>query len=142
MSGPNRRRFLSQFVGGTAATLTLPQLLFASENHGDFDGRTSSPDVGIPDFPGGAPSEHDEEYWGRVRDQFPLAPGLILMNAANLCPSPYPVQNAVFQFTRDVDSDASFQNRGKFGGLKAVSYTHLTLPTTIPSCRSRWSPYH
>ena len=23
-----------------------------------------------------------------------------------------------------------------------VSYTHLTLPTTIPSCRSRWSPYH
>ena len=24
----------------------------------------------------------------------------------------------------------------------AVSYTHLTLPTTIPSCRSRWSPYH
>ena len=24
----------------------------------------------------------------------------------------------------------------------AVSYTHLTLPTTIPSCRSRWGPYH
>ena len=24
---------------------------------------------------------------------------------------------------------------------KAVSYTHLTLPT-IGSCRSRWSPYH
>ena len=23
-----------------------------------------------------------------------------------------------------------------------VSYTHLTLPTTIPSCRSRWSPDH
>ena len=23
-----------------------------------------------------------------------------------------------------------------------VSYTHLTLPTTIPSCRSRWSPCH
>ena len=23
----------------------------------------------------------------------------------------------------------------------AVSYTHLTLPTT-PTCRSRWSPYH
>ena len=26
--------------------------------------------------------------------------------------------------------------------FEAVSYTHLTLPTTIPSCRSRWSPYH
>ena len=24
----------------------------------------------------------------------------------------------------------------------AVSYTHLTLPTTLNSCRSRWSPYH
>ena len=23
-----------------------------------------------------------------------------------------------------------------------VSYTHLTLPTTQRSCRSRWSPYH
>ena len=25
---------------------------------------------------------------------------------------------------------------------EAVSYTHLTLPTTIGWCRSRWSPYH
>ena len=23
-----------------------------------------------------------------------------------------------------------------------VSYTHLTLPTTVALCRSRWSPYH
>ena len=26
--------------------------------------------------------------------------------------------------------------------LSAVSYTHLTLPTTGNTCRSRWSPYH
>ena len=26
--------------------------------------------------------------------------------------------------------------------LKAVSYTHLTLPTRSIKCRSRWSPYH
>ena len=26
--------------------------------------------------------------------------------------------------------------------LEAVSYTHLTLPTILRSCRSRWSPYH
>ena len=25
---------------------------------------------------------------------------------------------------------------------KAVSYTHLTLPTIAMRCRSRWSPYH
>ena len=24
----------------------------------------------------------------------------------------------------------------------AVSYTHLTLPTMLAQCRSRWSPYH
>ena len=26
--------------------------------------------------------------------------------------------------------------------IKAVSYTHLTLPTKLEWCRSRWSPYH
>ena len=28
------------------------------------------------------------------------------------------------------------------GAMAPVSYTHLTLPTIIPECRSRWSPYH
>ena len=28
------------------------------------------------------------------------------------------------------------------GGPQTVSYTHLTLPTTLHECRSRWSPYH
>ena len=27
-------------------------------------------------------------------------------------------------------------------GVNPVSYTHLTLPTIILPCRSRWSPYH
>ena len=26
--------------------------------------------------------------------------------------------------------------------VRAVSYTHLTLPTIAAECRSRWSPYH
>ena len=26
--------------------------------------------------------------------------------------------------------------------VEAVSYTHLTLPTIVEWCRSRWSPYH
>jgi selenocysteine lyase/cysteine desulfurase len=65
----------------------------------------------------GTPDPQDEAYWERVKGQFSLAPGLILMNAANLCPSPYPVQEAVFRHTRDVNRDASFQNRGKFEEL-------------------------
>ena len=28
------------------------------------------------------------------------------------------------------------------GGAVAVSYTHLTLPTSAVACRSRWSPDH
>ena len=32
---------------------------------------------------------------------------------------------------------SSFSN-----ALETVSYTHLTLPTTGNTCRSRWSPYH
>ena len=27
-------------------------------------------------------------------------------------------------------------------GIVSVSYTHLTLPTNLRMCRSRWSPYH
>jgi selenocysteine lyase/cysteine desulfurase len=63
----------------------------------------------------------DEAYWRFVRDQFPIRKDLVLMNAANLCPSPYPVQQRVFELTRDVDGDASFQNRGKFGELAQES---------------------
>ena len=35
------------------------------------------------------------------------------------------------------DDDADYIRR-----MMAVSYTHLTLPTTRQRCRSRWSPYH
>ena len=31
---------------------------------------------------------------------------------------------------------------GNPAGAWTVSYTHLTLPTTLCMCRSRWSPYH
>ena len=38
--------------------------------------------------------------------------------------------------------DAGFTEVYNAEGVKAVSYTHLTLPTILRSCRSRWSPYH
>jgi isopenicillin-N epimerase len=119
MSGPDRRRFLAQILGGAAATLSVPGAL------GAMDG-TLLPGGAPPPLPRGMnPAPHDEAYWMRVRAQFPLDEGLTLMNAANLCPSSYPVQQAVFHYTRDVDGDASFQNRGKFGGLKEDARTAL-----------------
>ena len=35
-----------------------------------------------------------------------------------------------------------FHIGSQISDISPVSYTHLTLPTIIPECRSRWSPYH
>lgn len=118
MFSPDRRRFLAQLLGGAAATLTLPDALLAAGGRRGVRGDSGVSPEALPPHRTGLPSSDDEAYWMRVREQFPLAPGLVLMNAANLAPSPYPVQDAVFRHTRDVDSDASFQNRGKFAELK------------------------
>ena len=45
---------------------------------------------------------------------------------------------------RSVDEFNGQKRVREFYAMKpeAVSYTHLTLPTTPVACRSRWSPYH
>jgi len=58
-----------------------------------------------------------ESYWSLVAGQFPLRPGKIPMNAANLCPSPRVVSERVAELTRDEDSDVSNPNRTKFAVL-------------------------
>lgn len=118
MPVPDRRRFLSQLLGGAAAAVAAPGTLAARQGEGLPAGGSLPGRPGLPGLHPGDPSPADEAYWGRVQEQFPLAPGLILMNAANLCPSPYPVQEAVFRHTREVDRDASFQNRAKFGEMR------------------------
>jgi len=60
----------------------------------------------------------DEAFWEMVKAQFPLRPGLRLLNAANLCPSPFPVMETVFKYTRDLDRDASFHNRVKYRNIR------------------------
>lgn len=60
----------------------------------------------------------DEAFWDQVREQFPIRPGLVMMNAANLCPTHYPVLESLFGLTRDLDGDVSFQNRAKFATAK------------------------
>ena len=54
------------------------------------------------------------------------------MNAANLCPSSRPVLESLYENTKDMDGDASFQNRAKMGVGKAntrkvlADYLHTT----------------
>jgi len=108
---PPRREFLSRLFGGTAAAAMVP--LFGA--HG-----LSIPDLreGTISRSGSPGNQTGEQYWQLVKDQFPLRDDLVIMNAANLCPSPWQVQEAVFGLTRDVDADPSHANRGKFGGLR------------------------
>ena len=42
----------------------------------------------------------------------------------------------------DPKVEAMVKELGIEEAIDAVSYTHLTLPTTCTRCRSRWSPYH
>jgi hypothetical protein len=49
----------------------------------------------------------DEAFWKTVRDQFPMRPGFIYLNAANLAPSPYVVSDTVADLTRDIDREMS-----------------------------------
>src|SRR5712692_9644881 len=61
------------------------------------------------------PAVADERFWQTVRDQFLIPADLDVLNAANLCPSSAPVLETLYQATRDIDRDPSFDNRVKLG---------------------------
>ena len=43
------------------------------------------------------PAQPDEKFWLSVREQFLMPPELGVLNAANLCPSPAPVLEAMYR---------------------------------------------
>src|SRR6266498_1547633 len=107
-----RRSFLKGFAGGAAALSVFPatagaKTLLSAAN------RLGAADLG------------SESFWRLVKEQFAIRPGIILLNAANLCPSPHMVRDRVFRLTEDVDGDVSFQNRAKFNGLLGESRRKL-----------------
>jgi len=116
-----RRAFLTRTGTAVAAAAAAPELVFATAVRGN-DSHETLDRLGERVA---ARQTTDEEFWRFVRSQFPVRDDLVLMNAANLCPSPFPVQQRVFELTQDVDRDASFQNRGKFDGLAEASRTSL-----------------
>jgi selenocysteine lyase/cysteine desulfurase len=68
-----------------------------------------------------APDGASEGYWRSVREQFLMPPDLGVMNAANLCPSPASVIDALLTATRDIDRDPSFPNRVKMSEGKEAT---------------------
>jgi selenocysteine lyase/cysteine desulfurase len=104
----NRRNFLKSVAGGVAA---LPALSAPA-------GAKSGSELLRAVNRLRAADAANESFWQLVKEQFTIKPKLILLNAANLCPSPHMVRERVFQLTSDVDSDVSFQNRAKFDALR------------------------
>jgi selenocysteine lyase/cysteine desulfurase len=109
MSTPTttRRHFLRRVTEGTLGLAVLPTSALLPDRDG------SSP---IP-FPQRS-TQPDEAYWRQVKAQFPLRDGIVPLNAANLCPAPRAVVDAVASAMRDLEGDVSFQNRAKYGTLR------------------------
>lgn len=97
----SRRTFIKQIAGGTAGAIALPAILPASPKLVSL----SPQHVVQPD---------DEEFWGNVREQFPLNRERVYFNTGTIGPSPFPVQKAVQDSTEDLD------RRGEYGGWEAA----------------------
>jgi isopenicillin-N epimerase len=95
--GLSRRRFVEKLGAGSVAALLAPRL--------------ESPAQPGPLPPAAATG--NEDFWRSVREQFLMPADLGVMNAANLCPSPIPVVEALIHNTKDIDRDPSFPNRVK-----------------------------
>ena len=52
------------------------------------------------------------------------------------------LERALHQVLNEAGVTVSQERLDQLLKVMAVSYTHLTLPTTCTRCRSRWSPYH
>jgi isopenicillin-N epimerase len=105
---PTRRGFLKGVAGSAAALSVLPAL----------DALGSSAELRRAASGLTATDTASESFWRLVKEQFTIKPRLILLNAANLCPSPHMVRDTVFRLTEDIDSDVSFQNRAKLDALR------------------------
>ncbi len=105
-----RRGFLKSLAAAVAATATTPLIARGQARRPtrNFDLVKSLSNL----------SPQDERYWEQVKRQFTIQPDLIMVNAANLCPSPHFVQERVAQLSEQIAGDVSFQNRGSLSELR------------------------
>ena len=61
----------------------------------------------------------DERFWEQVKKQFTVPPNLMIVNAANLCPSPYFINDLVTSTMDALEKDVSFHFRHQFAEKRA-----------------------
>ncbi|HZY82330.1 MAG TPA: aminotransferase class V-fold PLP-dependent enzyme [Cyclobacteriaceae bacterium] len=105
----SRRNFLQKLSAGSLAALTVPSLASAS------NAQLVSPQ--------GAP---DEKYWAGIKSQFMVPENLVMMNAANLCPSPKSVYNKMKSYQDQLSGDVSMQYRAVFADRRKKSVELLS----------------
>jgi isopenicillin-N epimerase len=108
-----RREFLYRLAAGATAGALVPGNLMAAT---DSAPRGVRP--GTASRPGYGPGRLDEDFWQEVKARFPLRPDRVNMNAANLCPTPTGVTEAITIFSAEIDGDQSFQNRARFDPMR------------------------
>ncbi len=101
-----RRKFIKNLLGGSAAVMTLPVLGFTGNGQAGY-----FPKLEEQVFSG------NEHFWALVKNQYQIDPGLIMMNAGNFCPSPYPVNQTMAAHLDSLNTDASSQDRKKYYGI-------------------------
>ncbi len=104
---------MKELCAGTLATFTLPAF-------GKFS------DKSIHSLPlKSTLGEQDEKYWEMVKKQFTVPQELTMVNAANLCPSPYFIQEQVVSLTKSIGRDVSFQYRDAFAERRKEALSSL-----------------
>jgi len=104
-----RRDFLKRVSAASLAALSVPSLALSITDSQLAPG-------------GGAP---DEAYWELVKKQFAVPDKLLMVNAANLCPSPYQINEQVLSFQQALSRDVSFQYRALFSKLRTESISMI-----------------
>lgn len=110
----NTRRNFLKTVGATAGMSAL----FASS--------TSSLALAAQDIRSMAASatglSHDnEKFWNALQKEFVIEENLIMLNSANMTPTPKIVHETVIEHTLDMEANPSFQNRAKYRELTQKS---------------------